>query len=64
MNDAILGVVGSSSSDTDKGFTPKWYMGTGLSVCVFLFTNSFVTNVRNMKDYLKVEFNRFKDRTF
>ena len=64
MNDGILSVVGSSSSQVYPGFTPGWYMGPGLSICLFLFTNSFVSNIRNMKNYLKVEFRRAKDRTF
>ena len=64
MNDGILSVVGSEASDTYSGFTPNWYMDTGLSVCLFLFTNSFVSNIRNLKNYVKVTFNRMKDRTF
>ena len=39
-------------------------MNTGLSICVFMFTNSFASNANNLKNYLKVELNRFKDRTF
>jgi len=46
-----------------SGFTPKWYMNTGLIICLFLFTNSFVSNLNNWNDYLKVEFKRLKDRT-
>jgi len=59
MNDGILSVMGSSSSSVYPGFTPSWYMNTGLSICLFLFTNSFVSNVGSWKDYLKVEFNRY-----
>jgi len=59
LNDAILAVVGAGADDVYNGFTPAWYMHTGLSICVFLFTNSFVSNVSNMKNYIKVEFKRF-----
>ena len=56
VNEAILSVVGESSPKVYEGFTPSWYMDTGLTICLFLFTNSFISNVNDLNDYLKVEF--------
>ena len=39
-------------------------MDTGLTICLFLFTSSFVSNLGSWKDYTRVALNRWSDRSF
>jgi len=64
LNHAIHSIWGSTSSEIYPGFTPAWYMNTGLSICLFLFTSSFISSFNKIKTYMKAEFKRFIDRTY
>jgi len=39
-------------------------MNVGRKICVFQFTNAFVSNLNKLKNYGKVEMKRLFDRSF
>ena len=49
LNAGILSIVGKTPKNVFPGFTPKWYMSTGNTICLFLFTNSFLENLNKIK---------------
>ena len=60
MNKILLGDAG----DTYDDFNPDWYMDIGNSICVFLFTSSFISNFSDLRLFSTAMLKRLFDRGF
>lgn len=58
----MLGTV--TSKEVVDDYVPTWYMGTGKSICLFLFVSAFMTNAKECLVFIYVSFKRFKDRSY
>lgn len=58
----MLGTV--TSKEVVDDYVPAWYMGTGKSICLFLFVSAFMTNAKECLVFIHIILKRFKDRSY
>jgi hypothetical protein len=63
INDFFLGFTGLTKN-TYPGFIPEWYMEVGTSICLFIFTSSFLSNSADLYKFCVALIKRFYDRGF